>query len=179
MATADEIRRLVEDIYHLRVEYCGIKRFSPPVRPNGPAAGAAIKRVATELGRRLPDDYELFLSQYDGWPSYSGDNDLLSTSQMLETMASRIRQLKKLMLDEEDKRAAVGFIIGASKYTPQVLYFDTGKARKDGGLDVVFWEHGPEERYRSFESFLKDEVQTYTDMLAEEASKKRPRARKR
>jgi hypothetical protein len=174
MATSESIRDLIEQIYKLRVEYSRMKRFNAPQRPNPPATTGSIKQLAQLLGRELPEDYQLFLTLYDGWPGYSGENDLLSTTQMLQDMVPRIKQLKALMESEDDKRAAAGFIIGASKYTPQVLYFDAGKTRKDGGLDVVFWEHGPEDRYRSFEAFLKDEVKTYTDMVADEQSKKRP-----
>jgi cell wall assembly regulator SMI1 len=173
-----EIEALVERIVAANDEYTKLTGYTPQGQPNGPATAAALASLEQAFGQALPPEYRTFLELHDGWPEYSGEVDILSTSQMLGgPMHERIAELKALMLEEEDKRAAKGFIIQASIYEPQVLYLDIGKKRADGGVDVVFWEHGPEDRYRNFLSFLKQEAKDFEEMAVEERGKLR-RARK-
>ena len=170
----EEIKTVVETIFRTREKLARLSKVHTLTEPGGPASEAAIRKVEAELGRPLPPDYRTFLSLHDGWPGFVGDNDILSTSQLLGgKMRERVAQIKAQMKSEEDHRAAHGFIIVASLFNWHVVYFDVDKKRNNGGLDVVFWDHGPEERFRSFLAYLKDKIKTFEGRVTDEQSKLR------
>lgn len=183
MDLSEQIRELVEGLYELDAQYLRSKKWDSQVsRPNPPAAGHKLREIEAQLGRALPEDYRTFLELYDGWSKFSGGYDLLSADQLLgrdARMLESIQDTKGLMRQAGDERAALGFVILASKTGPRVVYFDMAKKRTDNALDLVQWEYKPDARYRSFLAFLKRQFQISKLILIEEQAMKRPAKRRK
>jgi hypothetical protein len=139
----------------VRLSGGGIKnqQLGPPASPE------SIDAVESKLGRRFPPDYRCFLERHDGWQAFNGDNDLLSTSQILGgPTAEWIERLKGY---QPATAAARALAIFASPFTSTLVFFDPASARADGNMDVVYWNAQELARYRSFADFLDG----WADML--------------
>lgn len=150
----------------LLIEVANCRGYASKAALGEPASPAAIGDVEERLGFAMPDDYRRFLMLHDGWQSFSGDNDILSTRQMVsEKTRAWITRLQRVSLGTP---AGNGFVVMGSPYTTTMLFY-VAEPRSHGGHDLVYWRDCEIARYDSFADFLV----RWKNMLKEELSELR------
>jgi len=168
-----EIGELVERIYALTEELYRLTGDKLDQALGPPATEAQIRRIEKEFDIELPEDYQAFLRQHNGWREFTGGTTLLSTEEMLAgELREEIDGWKTFQRDEGDERAAAGFVIEAA-LGPTKTFYDTTRRRAKGGMEVVYWRDEEIDRFPSFTAYLETTAGDLEKMVEREKRKLR------
>ena len=134
--------------------------------PNGPATAESVSAAEVALEFSFPSDYREFLLMHDGWPRFSGEYALLSTSELVEPeWRASIDAVAAAYATDGDDAPARGVVIYASLGGRQLGFFDRAGAR-DTGPELVFYDLGEAIRHASFTQYLESMIATGRRALA-------------
>jgi hypothetical protein len=135
-----------------------------------PCSPKQIATLEKRLGKPLPPSYKAFLELHNGWIGFAADAKLLAVEDhRKEWVKERLLDMEELYEDEENpfEKGAIPVLLGED--SPECLYVDPRKVRKDGEMDFVLLDITEEEsRFKDFTAFLKSRLKLLHDMIESE-----------
>lgn len=167
---AQDIAQLAATLAKLQNEWIDLAfDEDEPAKLGPPATLSETARHAARFRQQLPPSYLHFLHTHNGWSGFSGEADLLSTTDYDEEWYANTRRIFGEALKKEGSPfdRYIPFIVGIG---PRLaVFFDPATRDEQGEMEVVEFHDGEEQtRHAHFTAFLEDRIETYEALIDDE-----------